>query len=145
MNISPQLFSLILILLTAVSGVMFVYFRSPMLRIGVLFLLLIFILLPVKYSEGPVYFLFLIPILLCTASLVFVKNIRPVSLPQNLSRFFLFILYLVSFMMAGFFIVFYPVMVSSETVLTPVFSLLLVVILVLFIRFYLEKDKEGHP
>ncbi|HAE88088.1 TPA: hypothetical protein DCG86_08710 [Candidatus Marinimicrobia bacterium] len=144
MNISPQLFSLILILLTAISGGMFLFFRSSMIRIGVLFLLLIFILLPVEQSEGPAYFLFLIPILLCTVSLVFVKNVRPVPLPQNPSRFFLFLLYLVSLFMASFFIIFYPVKVSSETVLTPVFSLLLMVILVLFIRFYLEKDKESH-
>ncbi|MDK2976175.1 MAG: hypothetical protein PWP06_650 [Candidatus Marinimicrobia bacterium] len=144
MNISPQLFSLILILLTAISGGMFLYFHSPMIRIGMLFLLLIFILLPVEYSEGSVYFLFLIPILLCTVSLAFVKILKPISLPQNPSRFFLFLLYVVSFITVAFFIIFYPVKISSETVFIPVFSLLFMVILVLFIRFYLDKDKESH-
>ena len=144
MNISPQLFSLIMILLTVIAGGMFFYFRSPMLRIGIIVLLVILILLPVEYSKGPAYFLFLIPILLCTISLVFIRNIRPILLPQNLSRVFLFLLYVISFMMAGFFIILYPARLSSETVLIPVFSLLLLMILILFIRFYLEKEKDNR-
>jgi hypothetical protein len=50
----------------------------------------------------------------------------------------------VSFITVAFFIIFYPVKISSETVFIPVFSLLFMVILVLFIRFYLDKDKESH-
>lgn len=141
MTINPHIYYLSLILLTLITGGFFFFTRSSMLRILLTFVLIIFVLLPVRFSEGPLYFLFLLPLLLSTSSLVFKKNIKPIPIPERTTRISLFILYIASLMLTGFLLITMRVNLAQNRDIIPVFSVILLVVLVLVIRLYLNKDK----
>jgi len=144
MNFEQHFFPYFMILLTLLVGGGVFYCRLIIRKIFLVSLLVLFLFLPLAVSHGPVCFLFLYPFLLLMASFVFPKNIKLIQWPDKVYPVILFILYVGIFLTIGFFVMVYSEVFVFHEMLTPVFSVLLLIMFVLAIHSFLYKRRNNE-